>query len=154
MKTHKMSRTRFYKIWRAILYRTTNKNATSYKIYGGRGIKCLWESFEEFRDDMYQSYLEHVEIYGKKNTSIDRVDNNGHYYKENCRWATRSKQCRNRRSNFVIKYKGVEKCVIEWSELFNLHESTLRYRLNKLGWSVEKTLTKPARRLNRGGKYE
>lgn len=90
-------KTRFYKIFSGILQRCNNKHVTNFKNYGGRGIKCLWKSFEEFRDDMYKSYLKHIKEFGVDNTSIDRTNNNGNYCKENCVWATSKQQAKNRR---------------------------------------------------------
>lgn len=90
--THGFSKTQFYSTYRGILERCNNISSHNYKWYGGKGIKCLWKSFEEFRDDMHESYLRHINKYGKKNTTIDRVNSNDHYYKENCRWATWEEQ--------------------------------------------------------------
>lgn len=86
-----------YKRYYSIMNRCNSKKNKDYKNYGGRGIKVEWNSFKEFNDDMYQSYLEHVKIHGKKQTSLDRIDVNGNYCKENCRWATYKIQATNRR---------------------------------------------------------
>lgn len=94
---HRMANTRFYKIWKGIFNRCSNPNNYSAKYYGGKGIKCLWSNFAEFKKDMYQDYLNHVEKFGEKQTTIDRANSNGHYCKENCRWATWEEQSTNRR---------------------------------------------------------
>lgn len=77
--------------------RCNTKSSTSYKYYGGRGISFLWKSYEDFKNDMYESYLEHLDKNGKRQTTLDRINVNGHYCKENCRWATYSVQRLNRR---------------------------------------------------------
>ncbi|MHA1401187.1 MAG: AP2 domain-containing protein [Candidatus Heimdallarchaeaceae archaeon] len=79
-----------------IIARCNNKKNTHYKYYGGRGIKCEWESFEDFYNDMGDV---------PKGKSIDRINNDGNYCKENCRWSTKKQQSNNQRSN--IKYKGL-----------------------------------------------
>ncbi len=135
---------RIYVIWEALLRRCTNKKQDNYKWYGGRGIKCEWSSFEEFKNDMYKSYLKHVEKFGEKNTSLDRKDSNKNYCKKNCKWSTLKEQSRNTRSNRIITFKGKTFCCAKWAEILGFENDTLLNRFY-LGWTVEKALTTPLR---------
>ena len=96
---HNMSDTRFYYIWNGIRMRCNNINDTCYSKYGGRGISICdkWLTFENFKDDMYDSYLKHIERYGEKQTTIDRINSLGNYEPSNCRWATYKEQNNNKR---------------------------------------------------------
>lgn len=98
--THGMTKTRIYNIWKCMKRRCYNINHISYKNYGARGIKICdrWSKFENFRDDMYQSYLEHVEKFGEKQTTIDRKECTGNYELNNCKWSTYLEQAKNRRT--------------------------------------------------------
>jgi len=143
--THGLGYTSFYKRWANMLDRCNNPQSKGYDNYGDRGIKVLWKSFEEFRDDMYESFLEHVKIYGIKNTSIDRINNDGGYSKGNCRWATSKEQHRNTRRNKYLFYGGKRKTLAEWAENTGLNGTTITHRLKK-GWTLNKTLTAPSRK--------
>lgn len=90
-----LSRTRIYRIWRGMKQRCFNPNFRGYKYYGGRGIAVddLWaDNFLNFYSDMFESYCNHVKVHGEKNTTLDRIDPNGNYCKDNCRWATYKEQ--------------------------------------------------------------
>ena len=88
---------RFYNIYSGMKTRCkwTSWNQAKRRYYN-KWIKCLWQNFEDFKKDMYESYLEHISIYWIKDTSIDRIDSNWNYCKENCRWATCKEQTENR----------------------------------------------------------
>lgn len=96
-RKHGMFGTRFYNIYYSIRMRCSNTSVSNCKYYSDKGIKCLWKSFEAFRDDMYKSYLKHVKYFGEKETSIDRIDSSKHYCKDNCKWATWKEQAKEKR---------------------------------------------------------
>jgi hypothetical protein len=133
MEKHKMSESRFFVRYQSIKNRCNNSsiNNYSYTNYGARGIKCLWNSFEEFKNDMYESYQSHIKEFGEKNTSIDRIDVNGHYCKENCRWATRKEQGRNKRNNSFYEFNGKKHSILEWSEVMGINYNTLYTRIRR-----------------------
>lgn len=139
---HGLSDSIFYKKYVEMKVRCYNPENHRYRDYGGRGIKVNqdWHDFKVFKVDMYDSFLGHVERFGIKNTQIDRVDNNGNYSLDNCRWATYKEQARNTRRNRIIEFTGAQRCLSEWAEVYNIRVSTLHARL-KRGWSVREALT-------------
>ena len=138
--THGMSNSVEYKTWVQMILRCNNKNNNSYNNYGGRGIKVCdrWiNSFENFYEDM-----------GKRldGMSIDRIDVNGDYCPENCRWASMKIQSNNKRSNKYIKYNGETKTLSEWAEYFNMSKQKLWQRLIRDNLSFEEAILHNDRR--------
>lgn len=121
--------------WSSMKDRCSNPNNVKYAIYGERGISVCdwWLKYKNFERDMLSTY--------KKGLTLDRIDGDKGYYKENCRWATPKEQARNMRTNRIIEYNGEKRCLSEWSEVLDIPHSTLWNRLGPLGWSVEKAFT-------------
>ncbi len=101
---HWFRHTRFYKIYAWIKSRCQTFTATNYKNYWWRWIICERKTFNDFKNDMYNDYINHVKIYWEKNTEIDRINTNWNYCKENCKRSTRKEQCNNMRRNIKYKY--------------------------------------------------
>jgi hypothetical protein len=125
-----------YKSWAHMKQRCLNKNCASYKDYGGRGISACdkWLTFEGFWDDMGPTYQEGL--------TIERIDVNGNYEPDNCRWATKQEQAENKRNNVYITYNNQTKTVAQWARDLNVKATTIYQRIQS-GWSNEKLLMQP-----------
>jgi len=134
--THGLSKTSTFHIWHTMRAQCYNINASSYYLYGARGIKICkrWHKFENFISDMG------IRPIGK---SIERRNNNKGYFPENCYWATRKEQSRNTRRNRLITYKNKTFCIAEWEERLNFSKKLIWQRLFRDHWSIEKALTTP-----------
>jgi len=139
----------FFRVFNNIRSRITDPSIHCYKDYGGRGLKFEWKNYMEFKKDMYIPYLEHCKKFGKRNTTIERIDNNGNYCKENCRWATWEEQSKNRRSNRYITYKGRTLIVADWAKELGVSRQTIGYRLRQ-GWKQKDIIEIP---FNHSNKY-
>ena len=135
--THNMSTSPEYKSWAGMKRRCDNPNQTAYERYGGRGItyEKSWKYFENFIKDMGRM--------PKANMELDRIDNDGNYCKENCRWATRKEQTRNRggaRATRLYEFNGKTMCIADWAKEIGITPQSLQKRLNK-GWPLELALS-------------
>lgn len=133
-KTHGMRYTKIYACWKNIKIRCTNPDAQNYYLYGGRGITVCerWmTSFENFYEDMKEGYSDGL--------SIERIEVNEGYFKENCRWVTMADQAKNKRNTAYITYKGVTKRAFDWAEIIGANPKSLSRRVY-LGWSPEECL--------------
>jgi len=131
---HGMFGTAIYTSWQDMKARCNNPNSSRFMDYGGRGIKVCdrWNnSFQNFYSDMGRK---------PKNKSLDRIDNDGDYAPDNCKWSTEKQQANNKRNNVFLEFDGFRLSFADWSKRLGIKYSTLRFRI-KSGWSVEKTLT-------------
>lgn len=136
-RTHGRTKTPAHRVWANMNQRCGNPNNVGYRLYGGRGIRVCdrWrESFAAFLEDMGERpSLGH---------SLDRIDVNGNYEPENCRWATRIEQMRNKRTNARITIGGVTKCIAEWALESPVTDSAIVHRLED-GWSPAEAVFYP-----------
>ena len=138
--THGDTNAPIYNVWCGIKERCNCTSSSSYHNYGARGIKLLWPDYESFKRDMLAGYAPGL--------TIERMDKNGHYCKDNCRWATKTEQARNRRNNRLISFNGITKCLSAWAESTGICASAIRTRL-QMGWSPERSLTTPVKSYKR-----
>lgn len=135
--THGKANERITKIWYGIRKRCYNPNSIYYSNYGGRGISMC----DEWRSD-FQSFYEWAMSHGyEEHLTIDRIDVNGNYCPENCRWITNEEQQNNRRTSHLLTYNGETHSMKDWAQLIGIKYSTLRGRINVYKWDVEKALT-------------
>ena len=125
-KKHGQGSTRLYRIWSGIKQRCLNPKAPPYKNYGGRGIKLFddWLDFEPFSQWAYANGY-------SDSLSIDRIDVNGNYEPNNCRWATMKEQANNRRTNVLIKFNGKKYTYKELAQLLGITISALYHKKNR-----------------------
>lgn len=137
--THGMTQTRLYKIWSIMKQRCYNFQNKKYKNYGKRGIIICDEwlnSFEAFRDWALSHGYE-------DNLTIDRIETNGNYEPNNCRWTDMKTQQNNRTNNHIVEYNGEKHTVSEWSKITGIPAKTLYDRLTYKKWTIDDVFTRP-----------
>ncbi len=135
---HGMCKTRIYRIWTLMKYRCFNPNRPEYKSYGGRGITVCdeWLDFAKFMKwSLENGYTDDL--------TLDRIDTNGNYCPENCRWTTNDVQANNKRTCRYITYNGQTKTITQWAKSNNLPYYILKKRIDLLGWSFERAISEP-----------
>lgn len=135
-RTHGKTNTRLYNIWCNMKSRCRNPNNDAFRLYGAEG-KTVCEEWQEFKP-FYDWSMSHGY---RDDLTIDRTDGTKGYSPENCRWATMKEQQNNRRNNRKIPYNGEEKTIPQWADEYNINVGTLRSRLERSGWTIEKALT-------------
>lgn len=135
--THGQTGTKLWRTWQGIIQRTTNQACKDYPRYGARGITVCdkWRKFENFAEDMSPH------PFGGK--SIERINNDLGYSKENCRWATTTEQARNRRTNVFYECNGQSLTLSEWASRSGIPRDTLERRLKKYKMSFYDAITRP-----------
>lgn len=123
-KTHGLSKTPLYKTWIGMQQRCENPDVDSYERYGKRGISVCdeWECFENFRDWSFTHGY-------KPGLSIDRIDNDGDYSPDNCRWADSITQANNRSNNRYVTFGDSTHTIAEWARILNVNYYTLWDRI-------------------------
>lgn len=130
-----------YSIWSGMKQRCEDSNCRRYARYGGRGIRVLWNSYEDFKKDMEATY--------RPGLSIERNDNDGHYCKSNCRWATAQEQAFNTSRTRWVEFEGEKLPLGIWATRLGMARHTLASRLETPGWTVKDALTRPIVRRKR-----
>lgn len=149
--THGGTGTRLHRIYRSMRQRCYDKNSRNFHRYGGRGIEIcnewLGESgFEHFREWANENGY-------RSDLTIDRINNDGNYEPNNCRWATYKQQGNNTSRNVHINANGETHTLKEWSEILNVRYDTLLNRRLK-GWTDEQIITTPVSRSNSNRGYK
>ena len=130
-------KSRLYSIWNNMKSRCKNPNSPNYQYYGEKDVDLCeeWKEFKNFRDwarkNGYQDDLQ-----------IDRIDNDGNYYPENCHWVTRSEQMNNTEQNHILTYKDKSMTTIQWARKLGMNVNTLRGRIFD-DWSDKEILETP-----------
>lgn len=129
---------RLYRIWAGMKYRCFNPNSYEYYRYGGRGITVC----QDWANDFMNFYIWAMNNGYKEDLTLDRINNNGNYCPENCKWSTIKEQANNRRTNHIVEIDGVRKTMLEWCKEYGVCRSTVYSRLYA-GMSFLEALTKP-----------
>ncbi len=136
--SHGLSDSKLYRIWRSMRGRCKNPGVLCYKDYGGRGIKVC----DEWESSFIAFLAWAVQAGYQDGLTIDRIDVNGDYSPQNCRWATRLEQSRNKRNSRFLEFQGERKTLSEWAEITGIPLNLISGRYTR-GWSAERIFCEP-----------
>jgi len=130
---------KLYRAFNSMKARCYSPRSDMYSSYGGRGIVVC----DEWKDNP-RGFVEWSLANGyAEGLSIDRIDVNGNYSPDNCRWATSKQQFRNMRKNRWLTFRGRTMILADWAREVGIHPAAIQVRLDRCGWSVERALTEP-----------
>lgn len=141
---HMGSRTPLYKTWTSMKQRCSNPKEKFYQYYGGKGIRVCneWKDFAAFQKwSLNNGYVHGLQI--------DRIDSNGDYCPQNCRFVTPKVNANNRGNSKFYVINGEKKTLTEWCEYYQISYSTVYARIESWGWDVKKALTVPPKKYNK-----
>lgn len=133
---------RLYDVWRQMILRCYDPTNSGYERYGARGIRVCdrWRKGTP-RNKPHILFIRDMGPRPDNTYSLERKDNNGDYCPSNCKWATKTEQSRNTRTNRLLTFRGETKCIMDWSKEIGISRTTITSRLKK-GWTVEMALTR------------
>ena len=128
-----------YSAWMDMRSRCNNPKNMAYHLYGGRGITICsrWDDFMNFLID--------IGMRPSNKHSLDRIDVNGPYSPENCRWVLREIQDNNKQNTRTITWNGEPLSMAQWERRLGLTKGVLHLRL-KMGWLLDRAMTEPVQR--------
>lgn len=143
MKSHGHTKNRSksptYYTWTSMKDRCNRESYFLYKNYGGRGITYCeeWETFDKFLTDMGER---------PDGLTLDRLDVNGNYCPENCKWSNKFDQARNRRNMQKFEHQGKDYLLVELAEIYGIPSKIIQQRMKRDGMTLEQALTKTKRK--------
>lgn len=136
-----LSHTRIYHIWQHMLQRCRNSKSDGYKYYGARKINVC----DEWQNSFLEFYNWSIANGYTDTLSIDRIDVNGDYCPDNCRWTNMKTQQRNKRNNKYYEYNGMSLTIAEWAQIYGINYHTFVNRLHR-GWDIQKAIVTPVKK--------
>jgi hypothetical protein len=150
-KIHGLRQHRLYSIYYGMINRCYNESVESYNYYGGRGIKVCDEWLDK-ENGFINFYNWAIENGYDDSLTIDRIDVNGNYEPNNCRWATSTIQAFNKNNTVFVTFDNERKTLVEWCNLYNINIKTVRDRV-KREWDIIKAIRTPVNSKYRRKEY-